>query len=201
MKDLFIKESRVIEGAICVDGNSGKLTGSGINGKITINDFNENEAPTEEFTKTVAIITNGYGEWKLNIPSHIRENLIDIRLKIDTIRFHGMLHSAEKNGQAKIYINGELVDIIRLVKERAEGVDFGVDSRRELPIFRYIDRKKGEQVIRIETESNVSWDIDQVMLLPVIKSVDLRNWVYMVIGAVIPLGFDYISKWFSCCCI
>jgi hypothetical protein len=192
MQNIFLKESRQIEAPLTITGNKGEITGVGYKEGKTIFDFKDSKNPPEEFTNTVAIITNGHGIWNIEIPKKILKNLIELRLKIDTIRNHATLHSIHKDRGAKIIINDKLVDNIILKKINPFGDDYGIDSRRELPILSYIDKNKNTQTIKITTDEEVSWDVDQIILYPIIKVTALREWVYMVLGAVISSLFGLI---------
>ena len=142
----------------------------------------------QNFTPSTAIMKgDSYAVWELELPEDIRKNLSDMTLKIETVRTHGMLHTPPsfKGKSASIFVNDQLLDKINLVKPHSHGEDLGVDSRRPFPVFRYIDKAKSIQTIRIETDEGVCWDIDRVTLEPIISRKEIRPWVFMVSGAIL----------------
>ncbi len=146
----------------------------------------------EIFTPSTTVIYGGWAEWKLEVPEYIRKDLIDMTLRIETVRTHGMLHSPIKhspnNGissSASIFVNGKLVDKLHLVKPHPHGEDYGVDSRRPFPIFRYIDRNENIQTVKIEMDKNVFWDIDRVTFEPIILRKEWKPVATMIMGAII----------------
>lgn len=156
----------------------------GFDGDVSAIDFHGNKRP-EVFTPSTIIISSGYAVWELEVPKNIRKRLVDITLKIETVRTHGMLHSPCKGQSASISFNNRLVDQIYLVKPHPHGEDYGVDSRRPFPIFRYIDRNKYIQSIKVEVDKDVYWDIDRVTLEPIILRKEYRSEIAMIIGAII----------------
>ena len=161
-------------------------------GYTSAEDFEEADRP-EEYTPSTVIIHgvicgveyDGWAEWELDVPKHIRKRLIDMILKVDTIRTHGVLHSPDKGKSAEIWVNGRLLDRIYLASKLPHGDDYGVDSRRPVPIFRYIDEENDTQTIKLWVEKGVFWDVDRVSLEPVIKRKELRPEAAMIIGAII----------------
>lgn len=139
----------------------------------------------EIFTPSTIVITGGWAEWKLKVTEHIRRDLIDMTLKIETIRTHGMLHTATLNKSASIFVNDQLVDKIYLVKPHPHGEDYGVDSRRPFPIFRYINRDEDIQRIKVTVDNDVSWDIDRVTLEPILLRKEWKPEATMIVGAII----------------
>jgi len=156
----------------------------GFGGHVSAEDFKEGKRP-EVFTPSTVIISGGYGEWDIEIPGDIRRSLIDVTLRIETIRTHGMLHSPLPNKYASILVNNQLVDKIHLVKLHPHGKDYGVDSRRPFPILRYIDRDRNTQTVRVEVDKDAFWDIDRVTLEPVVLRKEIKPEVAMVVGAII----------------
>lgn len=152
--------------------------------RVLATEFPDNKRP-EEFTPSTVIVNGGYAVWELEISKDILRDLIDMSLKIETIRTHGMLHSAEKGKSASIFVNDQLIDKIYLVKPHPHGEDYGVESRRRYPIFRYIQRNRTLQTIRVETEENVYWDIDSVVLEPIVLRKEITPTYYMIFGALI----------------
>lgn len=145
----------------------------------------------EEYTPSTIIIhgkdvRGGYAKWELEIPKYVRDRLIDMTLRIETVRTHGMLHCPpDKKRSAEILVNGELLDRIYLVARLPHGKDFSVDSRRPIPVFRYIRRDRSRQTIKLWLEEDVFWDVDRVSLEPVIKRKEIKPEAAMIIGAII----------------
>jgi hypothetical protein len=181
--NLVKREIRELAGPISKEGLDGTITGVGYQGHVRADEF-QGQRPVE-FCPSTIIINGGNGEWNLDIPEYIRNNLIDMTLKIETIRTHGMLHSPQKNKSASIFVNGNLVDKINLVKQHPHGTDFGVDSRRPYPVFRYINRENCTQNIRIEVDKDALWDIDRISLEPVILRKEWKPVSTMILGAII----------------
>jgi len=178
------REMREIVAPISVEGIKGDIHSKGFGGHVLATEFDEGERP-EVFTPSTAIIMGGYGLWELEVPEEVQKYLIDMTLKIETVRTHGMLHSPKKGKSASIFVNDQLVDKINLVKPHPHGKDYGVDSRRPLPIFRYINRDKTIQAIKINADEDVSWDIDRVTLEPIILRKEWKPEATMIIGAII----------------
>jgi hypothetical protein len=150
-------------------------------------DFLEGKRPKNFTPSTVIMYGGGYAVWELEVPEDIRKNLSDMTLKIETVRTHGMLHAPPsfKGKSASIFVNDQLLDEIILVRPHSHGEDLGVDSRRPFPVFRYIDKAKSVQTIRIQTDEGVCWDIDRVTLEPIILRKEIRQWIFMVFGAIL----------------
>ena len=132
-------------------------------GKFSARQFEGTVRP-ESFGPSTVILSAGHGVWKFDIPKYIRDALADISLRVETVRTHGMLHSPKQGKSASIYNNDQLVDKIYLVRPHPHGEDFGVDSRRPLPVLGYIETGKDTQTVRIEVDQDVYWDIDRVSL-------------------------------------
>jgi len=137
------------------------------------------------FTPSTVVLDGGWAEWDLEVPQHVRESLVDMTLRIETIRTHGMLHSPREGKRAWVYVNGQLVDEIVLLRLHPHGGDFGVDTRRPLPILSYVDRGKDCQTVKVETEKDVAWDIDRVTLEAIILRKEPKPEVMMIVGAVL----------------
>ncbi len=182
---LLRREIREIVAPISKEGTEIKeIQSEGSGGHVSAKEFKSGERP-EVFTPSTVIISNGYGVWELEVPKDVRKELVDMTLKIETVRTHGMLHSPYKGKSASIFVNNQIVDKIYLVKPHPHGEDFGVDSRRPFPIFCYIDKDKDIQTIRIKVDKDVSWDIDRVILEPITLRKEIRPEAAMVIGAII----------------
>lgn len=182
---LLRKEIREVVAPISKEGIEATIICSeGFGGHFSAKEFPMGKRP-EVFTPSTVIVSGGYGVWELEIPEDIRRSLVDITLKIETIRTHGMVHTSLPNRSASIFVNDQLVDKMRLVKPHPHGEDYGVDSRRPFPIFRYINKDKSVQTIRVEVDKDVSWDIDRVTLEPIILRKEIKPEVAMVIGAII----------------
>jgi hypothetical protein len=182
---LLRREIREVAAPISKEGiEITAVRSEGCDGHISAKEFGEGKR-SEIFTPSTVIISSGYGVWNIEIPEDIRRSLVDMTLRIETIRTHGMLHTPLLNKSASIFVNDQLVDKIYLVKPHPHGADYGVDSRRPFPIFRYIDKDKSVQTIRVEVDKDVSWDIDRVTLEPIILRKDIKPEAAMVIGAII----------------
>lgn len=178
--DFITREVREIVSPISIEGINGQFVGD----YRLATEFNDATRP-ENFTPSTAIISNGVAIWQINVPEYIRKKLIDMTLKIETIRTHGLLHSRIYRKSASIFLNDKLLDKIYLVKRHPNGEDYGVDSRRPFPVFRYIDRNKEIQKIKIEIENDSYWDIDRVTLEPIILNKQIKPWITIIIGAII----------------
>lgn len=139
------------------------------------------------FSGSTVVLDGGWVEWDLEVPQHGRDSLVDMTLRIETVRAHGMLHSPHERKRAWVYVNGQLVDEIMLVRPHPHGEDFGVDTRRPLPILSYVDRRKVGQTVKVkvEVEADVAWDIDRVTLEPIILRRETKPEVMMIAGAVL----------------
>jgi hypothetical protein len=173
IKGLWSREIREIAASISKEGVDDKeIESKGYAGGIRAKDFPSGQIPPD-FGPSTVILNDGYGIWELNIPEDVLKNSIDMTLKIETVRTHGMLHtprfdrSEGARQYVKIFVNGELVDKISMVKPHPHGEDFGVDSRRSFPVFSYIDRNRSAQMVRIEVDDEVLWNIDRIVLEPV----------------------------------
>ena len=169
---------------VMVEGIQGKVHSKGSAGHSLATDFDEESRP-EVFGPSTAIISNGYGLWELRIPQDVRKSLIDITLKIETIRTHGILHSPRKGASASVFFNDQLVDRIYLVKPHPHGEDYGVDSRRPFPVFRYINRDFDIQTVKVTVDEDAKWDIDRLTLEPIVLRKVWKPEATMVIGALI----------------
>ncbi len=158
-------------------------------------DFQEGERP-ETYTPSTTVIDGGWAEWELEVPEHVRNRLVDMTLRIETVRTHGMLHSPCKKKSATISVNGRLLDRIYLVKRHPHGEDFGVDSRRPIPILHYVDKDNSKQTISIGVDKDVLWDIDRVTLEPIILRREIKPEAAMIIGAIISALIGAIASFF-----
>jgi len=189
------KEIREIVAPISEEGVKGDIHSKGFGGHVLATEFSEEERP-EVFTPSTAIISGGYGVWRLEVPKGVRRYLIDMTLRIETVRTHGMLHSPHKGKSASIFVNNQLVDKIYLVRPHPHGEDYGVDSRRPFPIFRYIDKDKSIQAIKVNVDEDVSWDIDRVTLEPIILRKEWKPEATMIIGAIISAIIGAVVSFF-----
>lgn len=187
---LLFREIREIVAPISKQGiEPSEIRSKGWEGHVSAEEFVDGSRP-EPFTPSTVIINGGYAIWELELPEHIRNSLVDLTLKVETVRTHGMLHTPHAGKSAIIFVNGQLVDRIYLVKPHPHGEDFGVDSRRPFPILRYV-KKDGERQtarwiqIRIETEEEVFWDIDRITLEPIVLRKEIKPEAAMILGALI----------------
>ena len=194
-------EIREIAAAISKEGThdeQDQCRSRGYSGGTRATDFRPPATRPEVFTPSTIIINGGkeggQAVWNLEVPAFVRKRLVDMTLKIETVRTHGMLHTPPYDlrpegrsfrRRARIFANGELVDSISLVKPHPHGEDYGVDTRRPFPIYRFIDKDKSTQTIKVEVDERVLWDIDRVTLEPILLRKELKPGVAMVIGAVI----------------
>ena len=149
------------------------------------------------FTPSTVVLDGGWAEWTLHVPKYVRKHLIDMTLRIETIRTHGMLHSRQPGTRAWIYVNGDLVDEIKLVKPHPHGEDYGVDTRRPLPVLRYIDRARNGQTIKVQVEAGTLWDIDRVTLEPIILRREIRPGLMLIMGAIVSSGVGAMVRLFT----
>ena len=187
IEHILYKEIREVRASISKEGIKVKeVISEGFGGHVSAEEFQGDKRP-EVFTPSTVIISNGYGVWELEVPKDVRNMLVDMTLRIETIRTHGMLHSSLPNKSASIFVNGQLVDKIYLVELHPHGNDYRVDSRRPFPIFYYInkDKDKSVQTIRVEVDKDVLWDIDRVTLEPIILRKEIKPEAAMIIGAII----------------
>jgi|GEM_PF-2288649 len=184
-RNAIYKQTREVLVPISKEGIEVKyLCSEGFENHVSAKEFHNNERP-EVFTPSTVIINNGYGIWELEIPEDVRKILVDATIRIETIRTHGMLHTPLPNKSASIHVNDQLVDKIYLVRAHPHGEDYGVDSRRPFPIFRYIDMSKDTQKVKISVDNGVSWDIDRITLEIIVLRKETRQEAAMIIGAVI----------------
>ena len=52
----------------------------------------------------------------------------------------------------------------------------------------YIDDSRDTQKLRIETDTDVLWDVDRVTLTPVVTTRKLKTWVSILLGAALALA-------------
>ena len=197
MLNFLFRDIREVVAVISKEGvEAERVTGVGFNGHVSVEEFEEGDEIPDVFTPSTVIISGGCGEWKLEVPKYVRNKLVAMTLKIDTIRAHGVLHSPKKGTSATILVNDRLLDRIFLAQRLPHGDDYGVDSRRPIPIFRYIDTKNSTQTIKIGVDQHVSWDVDWVTLEPVILRREIRPEAAMVIGAIISALIGAIVSFF-----
>jgi hypothetical protein len=196
IESILYRKIREVVAPISKEGIDKKdVRSEGCNGHVLATEFEDAKRP-ENFTPTTIIISGGYCVWELELPKDVRKELVDMTLTIETVRTHGLLHTKEKGKSASILVNDHPVDKMLLVKEHPYGEHYGVDSRRPLPVYRFIDREKNLQTIRVETEEGVSWDIDWVTLKPIIERKELRPEIAMTTGAIISASIGGIVSFF-----
>lgn len=195
---LLFNEFREIAASISKDGiDRTKTNSKGYNGHVSAREFTDENRP-EDFSQSTIIINGGYVVWELEVDKRIRKNLVDMTLKIETIRTHGMLHTPIKGKSASVFINDKLLDKIYLVKPHPHGEDFGIDSRRPFPVFNYIDINQSIQCIRIEVDDETCWNIDLIKLEPIISRKILKPVITWIIGTIFGAIFSaIISNLFS----
>jgi len=138
---------------------------------------------------------NGWAEWKFNLPRKIRKKLVSIDLKIVTIRTHGKLHTPPYDIRkpplrtAHIKVNDKELDDIDLVSRMPGETDFGV-MVKDYPIKDYIV-DNDEQTVRLEVPKEVSWDIDEIKMEPIIRNKRWRTWFTIFLGIVLGGIFSY----------
>lgn len=139
-------------------------------------------------------------EWVLKLPKGYKKGLISATLRFETIRVHGLLHSPAKNRFATIKVNEQILDRIELVKQHPHGEDYGIDSQRPYPVLNYLEKSNGKRElrIRIELESGVKWDLDRITMEGVVEQGRVKEWILLVIGAVISVCFEFIIKGIFC---
>ena len=172
----------------------------GSRGHVSAREFESREGQRpENFTPSTVILRGawigGWGVWDLQVPDDVRKSLIDMTLKIETVRTHGMLHSPHEGRTASVFVNDQLLDRIKLVRPHPHGEDYGVDSRRPFPVFRYIDLERDTQTVKIAVEEGVAWDIDRITLEPVTLRREIRPEIAMVVGAFISAVMGVMAFW------
>lgn len=183
------REIREVASAVSAEGIDVKrIESKEYSGGVKATDFEVGQRP-QVFTPSTIILNSGYGVWELDVPREVLSQLVDMTLKVETIRTHGMLHTPPfdrsiERRYARILVNGDLVDEISLVKPHPHGSDYGVDSRRPFQVFRYINRKDSVQEIRLEVDNKVLWDIDGITLEPIIVKTEITPRAAIVIGVV-----------------
>lgn len=178
--------------------NAKEIHSSGFNAHVSAMEFEERQDDRPEYlTPSTVIVSGGWAEWELEVPRDVRKQLLDMTLRIETIRTHGMLHSPRFRTSASVIVNHQRVDRIYMVKPHPHGEDYGVDSRRPFPVFRYIKRDTQTQIIRIEVDEDAFWDIDRITLEPLIVRREIRPVVYMLLGAIISAGIGAVVRFFS----
>lgn len=196
IETILYKKIREIVAPISKEGIDVKdVYSDGCVGRVLATEFQVGKRP-EIFTPTTIIISGGYGVWGLELPKDVRKELVDMTLRIETVRTHGLLHTQEYGKSASVFVNDHLVDKMILVKPHPHGEYLGVDSRRPFPVYRFIDRDKSLQTIRVVTEKGVLWDIDQVTLEPIILRKVLRPEIAMITGAIISAIIGGIVSFF-----
>jgi len=194
---LLNREIREIAAPISKEGIDVKeIESQGYSDGVKATDFPPEKRP-QIFTPSTVILNGGYGIWELNVPKYVLRTLVDMTLRIETIRTHGMLHTPPFNPSvekryATILVNGGQVDKISLVKPHPHGRDFGVDSRRPFQVFRYIDKKNSVQEIRIEVDDKVRWDIDKITLEPITLRREITPKAAMLIGAAVGAILSFV---------
>lgn len=141
--------------------------------------------------------------WKFDISQLVKQRLVSADLRIVTFRTTGGIHTGSQYKpnshefyRGRVYVNDHMVDNIDLIKQMPYGCDFGFNRIDPYPILNIIetikkDKKKKPMSknilqVKISIDENVSWDIDKIRIESIIcEKIDLHNWVWMVIGAVI----------------
>lgn len=196
IETILYRKIREIAAPISKEGIDVKdVYSDGCDGHVLATEFQLGKRP-EIFTPTTIIISDGYGVWGLELTKDIRKDLIDMTLTIDTVRTHGVLHTPEKGKSASVFVNDHLVDKMFLVKAHPHGEYYGVDSRRPFPVYRFIDRDKNLQTIRVVTAKDVFWDIDRVTLQPLLLRKEIRPEIAMITGAIISAIIGGIVSFF-----
>jgi len=163
-----------------------EILSKGVDGHVSATEFSSRkEQRPNVFTPSTVVLNDGHGLWELALAADIRSDLVDATLRIETIRTHGMLHTPTRGKYASVYVNDQLLDKIHLVKPHPHGEDFGVNSRRPYPIFKFMDRKRDIQTVRIDVDEGVYWDIDRVSIEPIVERRDLTPLIWMIIGALV----------------
>ena len=184
-KHLFYRWIREIIPPISKNGTEATQYDSlGFGGGVRAIDFPLDKRP-KNFSPSTIILNSGFGKWEFEIESYVLRDLIDMSLRIETIRTHGMLHTPVQGRTASIYVNEQLVDEIHLVKPHPHGSDFGVDTRRTIPVYDFINKNKSTQTVQLTVDNDVLWDIDRIILEPIIYKKEIKPEVAMIIGALI----------------
>ncbi len=170
-----------VDGKDCVDIDS-----RGINGHVSACEFADGLPRPSEFGRSTVVVHDGWAVWELPSPRIVTRRwgrLLDASLKIGTVRTHGMLHSPKQGASASVFVNDHRVDEVRLVKPHPHGEDFGIDSRRPIPVADYLDPRRSVQVVRVVVDGDAFWDIDRVSLETVVIGREMTIGSSMVIGA------------------
>ncbi len=144
----------------------------------------------------------GWAEWTFKTNQKVLGSLSGAYLKITTIRAQGELHSTkegDERGYRKrgcVFVNGEPIDIIYLVKSTERGEAYGVSRVGPYPITDWIDRKRSEQIVKLQVDPTVAWNIDEVGLELIVKRMRPKSWVWMVIGALISASIGAVVRSF-----
>ncbi|MCH7916030.1 MAG: hypothetical protein IH856_23830 [Deltaproteobacteria bacterium] len=192
---LLIRKIWQIEPPISQEGIAVReVKSKGSSGGVKATDFLPGQRP-ENFTPSTVILHDdhdgSHGIWDLLVPEPVLKYLVDMTLRIESVRTHAMLHTppydreTDKRRYARISMNGELTDKILIIKPHPHGEDFGVDSRRPIPVYRFVDRTKSIQEIKIEVDEKVYWDIDRIILEPITLREELTPEARMVAGALL----------------
>ncbi len=196
LEPILYRKIREIVAPFSEEGiNVKEVHSAGWDGHVLATEFQAGKRPAY-FTPITVIISEGYGVWELELPKDVRKKLVDMTLKIETVRTHGLLHARDKGNSASVFVNDHLVDKMYLVKPHPHGEYYGVDSRRPFPIYSFIDRDKNSQTIRVETDKEVWWDIDRVTLEPIVIRTELRPEIAMITGAIISATIGGIVSFF-----
>ncbi len=133
----------------------------------------------------------GWAEWTFKTDPKVLKSLTSAYLRITTIRAQGELHSTkegDKRGYRKrggVFINEIRIDILYLVKSTERGEAYGISKVGPYPIIDYIDKEKSEQIVKLQVDPTVAWNIDEVCLELIVKRMPLKSWVWEIIGMII----------------
>lgn len=146
-------------------------------------------------------------KWHIPIEPGILACIQSGFLVIACERRQGGLHTRVYGAQAKVNLNGYGRDIIGLKRKPNEHTDYfhrvptpklpdiwpisGCGTVYAWPVHKDHLVAGGTQVVQLEIDRGVSWDIDYVMLvLNIVESIsEIPNWVqqiiYLIIGAIV----------------
>lgn len=127
-----------------------------------------------------------FAEWVFDL-SELPDNLAEVYLKIVTFRTHGGLHSKPEIAeeairrnqpkQGQLFINGQMVDGVNLMKPMSHGLDYGFNRLDPYPITLRVKecQREGKPLkIKLEVDPLVRWDVDWVKIRPFV-SLSLDN--------------------------
>jgi len=212
VKKLVFTDSEQILPPILIEGSSAEVEGIGAtldaplqcyedwftgSQTIIIGDGHLNTPRMEETTTAV---------WKIKIPHEMVGRIIGGYLFIACERSLGGLHTLEFGALAQIYLNDNSRDIIGLRYKPDGYSDFfhhmpvppslaatrPIDSFKTVyswPVYPGLLSSNGTQTLSVRIGPQVSWDIDWVGMLLVVKDKKVRVWAktgfVLVLGAII----------------